>query len=129
MNPGSVGQPKDGDTRAAYAVWKDGEVELRRIAYPIETTVQAYARTPLASLDVESLIAVLRTGELCPEKQRRLIACIERRRRLVGWFAFSFEDDDFRIGWTQKRSWLVARYRLEAYATLRRRDSIWVRAG
>ena len=32
VNPGSVGQPKDGDTRAPYAVWEDGVVELRRIA-------------------------------------------------------------------------------------------------
>lgn len=68
VNPGSVGQPKDGDTRAAYAVWKDGKVELRRVDYPIETTVQAYARTPLASSDVESLIAVLRTGGALPRK-------------------------------------------------------------
>jgi hypothetical protein len=62
VNPGSVGQPKDGDTRAAYAVWIDGKVELRRVAYPIEKTVQAYAHIPLASSDVQSLIAVLRTG-------------------------------------------------------------------
>jgi diadenosine tetraphosphatase ApaH/serine/threonine PP2A family protein phosphatase len=68
VNPGSVGQPKDGDTRAAYAVWKYGKVELRRVAYPIETTVQAYARTPLASSDVQSLIAVLRTGGTLPRK-------------------------------------------------------------
>ncbi len=66
VNPGSVGQPKDGDTRAPYAVWEDGKVELRRVAYPIEATVQAYARTPLASSDVESLITVLRTGGTLP---------------------------------------------------------------
>jgi hypothetical protein len=45
---------------------KDGKVELCRVAYPIETTVEAYARTPLASSDVESLIAVLRTGGTLP---------------------------------------------------------------
>jgi putative phosphoesterase len=66
VNPGSVGQPKDGDTRAPYAVWEDGKIELRRVAYPIEATVQAHARTPLASSDVESLIAVLRTGGTLP---------------------------------------------------------------
>jgi predicted phosphodiesterase len=68
VNPGSVGQPKDGDTRAAYAVWIDGKVELRRVAYPIEKTVQAYAHIPLASSDVQSLIAVLRTGGTLPRK-------------------------------------------------------------
>jgi putative phosphoesterase len=68
LNPGSVGQPKDGDTRAAYAVWKDGKLELRRITYPIESTVEAYARTPLDTPDVESLVAVLRTGGSLPPK-------------------------------------------------------------
>jgi diadenosine tetraphosphatase ApaH/serine/threonine PP2A family protein phosphatase len=34
VNPGSVGMPFDGDTRAAYALLgPDGEVELRRVAY------------------------------------------------------------------------------------------------
>jgi putative phosphoesterase len=66
VNPGSVGQPKDGDTRAAYAVWQDGAVELRRAAYPIEATVEAYDRTGLASSDVKRLIAVLRTGGTLP---------------------------------------------------------------
>ena len=38
INPGSVGQPRDGDTRAAYAVYDDerGVVTLCRVSYPIE---------------------------------------------------------------------------------------------
>jgi predicted phosphodiesterase len=38
INPGSVGQPRDGDSRAAYAIY-DSEAKvatLRRVAYPIE---------------------------------------------------------------------------------------------
>jgi len=37
VNPGSVGQPRDGDPRAAYALLdeKTGEVELRRTEYPL----------------------------------------------------------------------------------------------
>jgi predicted phosphodiesterase len=37
INPGSVGQPRDGDPRAAYAVLDDtdGAVLLRRVAYPV----------------------------------------------------------------------------------------------
>ena len=62
MNPGSVGQPKDGDPSAAYAVWEEGEIKLRRIAYPIEDTIRAYARTTLSSSDIERLTKVLRTG-------------------------------------------------------------------
>lgn len=42
VNVGSVGQPRDGDPRAAYAVLDTsaGTVELRRVVYPIEA-VQA----------------------------------------------------------------------------------------
>lgn len=74
VNPGSVGQPKDGDPRAAYAVWEDGEVELRRIAYPIDAVVQAYAGTLLASTDVDCLVAVLRSGGTLPSDDRAELA-------------------------------------------------------
>jgi predicted phosphodiesterase len=40
-NPGSVGQPRDGDPRAAWAVFTGGDVILRRTAYDIEETVGA----------------------------------------------------------------------------------------
>lgn len=38
VNPGSVGQPRDGDARAAYAVYDDaaGVVRMRRVEYPVE---------------------------------------------------------------------------------------------
>jgi predicted phosphodiesterase len=38
INPGSVGQPRDGDSRAAYAIADVGKriVTLYRVAYPIE---------------------------------------------------------------------------------------------
>jgi predicted phosphodiesterase len=42
VNPGSVGQPRDGDPRAAYALF-DSEsktVTLRRVRYPIEETAR-----------------------------------------------------------------------------------------
>jgi len=68
INPGSVGQPKDGDPRAAYAVWQDGEIALRRVAYDIEETVHAYAGTPLEAADVAALAHVLRTGGSLPQK-------------------------------------------------------------
>ena len=45
INPGSVGQPRDGDPRASYAVLDtDGMTwAFRRVAYPIQTT-QAHMR-------------------------------------------------------------------------------------
>lgn len=32
-NPGSVGQPRDGDNRAAFATWDGSKFELHRVAY------------------------------------------------------------------------------------------------
>ena len=39
-NPGGVGQPRDGDPRAAYAIYdtETRTVEWRRVSYPIEVT-------------------------------------------------------------------------------------------
>lgn len=39
-NPGAVGQPRDNDPRAAFAVIKDGRVELCRVEYDIDEIVQ-----------------------------------------------------------------------------------------
>jgi predicted phosphodiesterase len=39
VNPGSVGMPLDRDTRGAWALYEDGELELRRTAYDVERAV------------------------------------------------------------------------------------------
>ncbi len=41
INPGSVGQPRDGDSRAAYAILdaEKNEVQLNRVEYDIEKTI------------------------------------------------------------------------------------------
>ena len=38
VNPGAVGQPRDGDPRAAYAIYSPEErvVEYRRVAYDVD---------------------------------------------------------------------------------------------
>lgn len=69
VNPGSVGQPKDGDPRAAYAIWQEGKIELRRVAYDVEETVRAYAATPFSDAVIASLAHVLRTGGTLPQKE------------------------------------------------------------
>jgi len=45
VNPGSVGMPLDGDTRAAWATW-DGEFCFRRTDYDVERAVAAYRELP-----------------------------------------------------------------------------------
>jgi len=43
-NPGSVGQPRDGDSRAAFATINNGEIRLHRVEYDIDETVCAMKR-------------------------------------------------------------------------------------
>lgn len=42
-NPGSVGQPRDGDPRAAFAIY-DGTWALQRVEYDVEVVAQLMAR-------------------------------------------------------------------------------------
>jgi len=62
VNPGSVGLPSDGDPRAAYAVWEDGQVTLRRVTYDIEETIRAFAGLGLTPEIEEDLCKIIRTG-------------------------------------------------------------------
>jgi predicted phosphodiesterase len=39
VNPGSVGAPLDGDSRAAWATYENGEITFRRTAYDVESAV------------------------------------------------------------------------------------------
>ena len=40
-NPGSVGQPRDGDSRAGFAVFTGDDVKLHRVEYDIDAAAQA----------------------------------------------------------------------------------------
>jgi len=52
VNPGSVGQPRDGIPQASYAIVQDGTIELKRTPYPINETLAAMEQ---AGLTTESL--------------------------------------------------------------------------
>jgi diadenosine tetraphosphatase ApaH/serine/threonine PP2A family protein phosphatase len=62
INPGSVGQPRDGDPRVAYAVIEDNQVELKRVEYPVEDSVHVIQESELPDVAKERIIQVLRTG-------------------------------------------------------------------
>jgi len=64
VNPGSVGQPKDGEPTAAYAVIDRGSVELRRIRYRVEATIEAMAARGYPPLVEADLAALLRHGSV-----------------------------------------------------------------
>jgi putative phosphoesterase len=63
LNPGSVGLPRDGDPRARYAIIEDRKVELKQVAYNIESTVSAVMAGPLEDEAKTQLAEVYRLGK------------------------------------------------------------------
>jgi len=63
VNPGSLGQPKTGSPEACYAVWENGDIELKTYAYPVEQTVSDIRRLALPPGIRDDLIHVLRKGQ------------------------------------------------------------------
>ena len=57
VNPGSVGQPRDGDPRAAYATYDDEDraVTFRRVEYDIGATQKRMESAGLPELLIERL--------------------------------------------------------------------------
>jgi len=62
VNPGSLGQPKTGQPNACYAVWHDGDVELKSYSYPLESTITKIHNLPIPPEIRDDLTSVLRTG-------------------------------------------------------------------
>jgi putative phosphoesterase len=60
VNPGSVGLARDGGGQACYAVFAEGQMELKRVPYDVERTVAALRKSPLAQHIIDGLAAVLR---------------------------------------------------------------------
>lgn len=62
VNPGSVGQPRDGDPRASYAIIEDGEIEFRRVEYDIDRVLDQMREVGVEDWTVRLTEAVLKTG-------------------------------------------------------------------
>lgn len=48
INPGSVGQSRDGCPDAAYALWDETGVHLHRVPYDVQLTIAALGRLPMS---------------------------------------------------------------------------------
>jgi diadenosine tetraphosphatase ApaH/serine/threonine PP2A family protein phosphatase len=46
INVGSVGQPRDGDRRASYAILEDGDVRFHRVEYDVKRTIERFRLFP-----------------------------------------------------------------------------------
>ncbi len=62
LNPGSVGQPRDLNPRASYAVIDDGVPYIRRVSYDIERTVNDLERSALPKHMTSKLTSMLVIG-------------------------------------------------------------------
>jgi diadenosine tetraphosphatase ApaH/serine/threonine PP2A family protein phosphatase len=55
INAGSVGQPRDGDPRAAYVILDEGKVEILRVEYDYKRTQQKMKEANLPEFLIERL--------------------------------------------------------------------------
>jgi putative phosphoesterase len=72
INPGSIGQPRDGDPRGAYAVVENRRVEIKRFEYPVEDTVRAVQESGVAEDAKEVLAEIFRTGKTLQKQNNHL---------------------------------------------------------
>jgi putative phosphoesterase len=68
VNPGSVGQPRDGDPRAAYAIIDENRIELKRVEYSIDDAVARLEASALPDRAKQLMSYSLRNGRL-PEPE------------------------------------------------------------
>lgn len=68
LNPGSVGQPRDFNPRASYAVIQDGEATIKRVKYDIERTVKDLERSSLPKDTIRELVSILIIGGLVKDE-------------------------------------------------------------
>ncbi len=69
INPGSVGQPRDGNPECAYCIIEDGEVSLRRVPYDIDATLQQMQQMGVAPDTIDLAGHFLRTGGRLPPNE------------------------------------------------------------
>ncbi len=63
LNPGSVGQPRDGDPRAGYAIIEEGKIELKRVQYDVERAVELMRQLRISEQAKQATMKLLRAGK------------------------------------------------------------------
>lgn len=66
INPGSVGQPRDGDPRAAYCVIENGEISFRRVPFDIDAVLKHMRYSGLAEDVIALAEHFMKTGGRLP---------------------------------------------------------------
>jgi len=64
LNPGSIGQPRNGDIRASYAVWQSGQFTLKTHNYAMDECIRKIKALSFP-IEVENdLVCILQTGRV-----------------------------------------------------------------
>jgi putative phosphoesterase len=64
INPGSIGLPREGDPRAAFAIVEGRSVTFHRVEYPVEETVSRIEGSALPAAAKTLLTTIYRTGSI-----------------------------------------------------------------
>jgi putative phosphoesterase len=62
VSPGSLGQPRHGTPSPTYAVWQDGEIQIRHIHCDVGPVVQKLSLLPVAPEHIAQLQTIIREG-------------------------------------------------------------------
>jgi putative phosphoesterase len=62
VNPGSLGQPRYGTPDATYAVWEDGQLQIKHLHYDHAATARKLRLIPISPEVIDQLSAVLNSG-------------------------------------------------------------------
>jgi len=72
-NPGSLGQPRSGESVASYAVFKEGKLSFRSFHYPVNLTAEKIRAMPISAVIRSELITILRTGMIPQERRQSVV--------------------------------------------------------
>jgi putative phosphoesterase len=64
VNPGSLGQPKNGKSDACYAIWEDGSFSLKSFPYAVDETIRRLKALQFPQEVEKDWITVLQTGSV-----------------------------------------------------------------
>ena len=62
VNPGSLGQPRNGIPDATYAVWRDGRLQIHHLHYDFRSTSRKLMMLPIDPDVIDRLQGILETG-------------------------------------------------------------------
>lgn len=64
VNPGSLGQPRYGVPDATYAVWEDGQLQIKHLHYDHDSVVNRLRLLPLSAETTDCLAKIIEQGML-----------------------------------------------------------------